>query len=109
MESKMDQYLPEMLALYHREDFTAVTGRSDNRSKDSSFIHLQRRLALRTFCLREYILTPFMIHLLHSRVRCELVRLYRAYCYFFRPYYDKPGDREGVKELLVKEGIFGGE
>jgi hypothetical protein len=79
----MDQYLPEMLELYHREDFTAVTGRSDNRSKDSSFIHLQRRLALKTYYLREYVLIPLMNHLLHSRVKCELVRLYRAYCYFF--------------------------
>jgi hypothetical protein len=79
----MDQYLQEMLELYHREDFTAVTGCSDNRSKDSSFIHLQRRLALKTYYLREYALIPVMNHLLNSRVKCELVRLYRAYCYFF--------------------------
>jgi hypothetical protein len=83
MESKMGQYLQEMLELYHREDFTAVTGCSDNRSKDSSFIHLQRQLALKTYYLREYALIPVMNHLLNSRVKCELVRLYRAYCYFF--------------------------
>jgi len=83
MKSKMDQYLQEMLELYHREDFTAVTGCSDNRSKDSSFIHLQRRLALKTYYLRECALIPVMNHLLNSRVKCELVRLYRAYCYFF--------------------------
>jgi hypothetical protein len=28
--------------------------------------------------------------------------------YFFSPYYDNPGDKEKVKELLVKEGIFSG-
>jgi hypothetical protein len=115
MESKMDQYCQEMLALYHREDFTVKTGYSVNRSTGSSFIHLQRQLALRTFCLREYILTPLMKHFLNSRSKNELVRLYRAYCYFF--------DREltvrefsaflvhviiyrRVSELLKKAGIF---
>jgi hypothetical protein len=29
--------------------------------------------------------------------------------YFFNPYYDNPGDKERVKELLVKEGIFYGD
>jgi hypothetical protein len=58
-------------------------GYSDKKSKVPSFIRLQRRLALKTYYLKEYILTPLINHLLISRVKCELVRLYRAYCYFF--------------------------
>jgi len=56
---------------------------SDKKSKETSFINLQKRLALKTYYLKEYILTPLIEHLLESRAKCELARLYRAYCYFF--------------------------
>jgi hypothetical protein len=56
---------------------------SDKKSKVPSFIRLQQQLALKTYYLKEYILTPLMNHLLNSRVKCELVRLYSVYCYFF--------------------------
>ncbi len=58
-------------------------GYSDKKSKVPSFIDLQKRLALKTFYLKEYVLTPLMGHWLDTRAKCELVRLYRAYCYFF--------------------------
>jgi hypothetical protein len=56
---------------------------SDKKSKVPSFIRLQKQLALKTYYLKEYVLIPLMNHLLNSRVKCELFRLYRAYCYFF--------------------------
>ena len=55
----------------------------NEKSSSTSFILLQQQLALKTFCLKEYILTPHMEHLLNTRSKSELVRLYRAYCYFF--------------------------
>jgi hypothetical protein len=55
----------------------------NEKSSSTSFIRLQQQLALKTFYLKEYILTPHMEHLLNSRSKSELVRLYRAYCYFF--------------------------
>jgi hypothetical protein len=55
----------------------------NEKSSSTSFIRLQQQLALKTFYLKEYILTPHMEHLLNTRSKSELVRLYRAYCYFF--------------------------
>jgi hypothetical protein len=83
IKQAMSYYLQEMLELYHRDGYQVITGYNDKKSKDSSFIHLQRQLALKTYYLREYVLIPVMNHLLNSRIKCELVRLYRAYCYFF--------------------------
>jgi hypothetical protein len=67
------------------------TGYSDKKSKDSSFIRLQRQLALKTYYLKEYVLTPVMNHLIYKGIKSELFRIYRAYCYFFN------------RELSIKE------
>jgi hypothetical protein len=58
-------------------------GYDDEKARDSSFINLQQRLALNTYYLRENVLFPVMNHLIVSGAKCELVRIYRAYCYFF--------------------------
>jgi hypothetical protein len=58
-------------------------GYNDEKARDSSFINLQQRLALNTYYLRENVLFPVMNHLIVSGAKCELVRIYRAYCYFF--------------------------
>jgi hypothetical protein len=58
-------------------------GNDEKKARDSSFINLQQRLALKTYYLREYVLFPVMNHLIVSGSKCELVRIYRAYCYFF--------------------------
>jgi hypothetical protein len=58
-------------------------GYDEKKARDSSFINLQQRLALKTYYLREYVLFPVMNHLIVSGSKCELVRIYRAYCYFF--------------------------
>jgi len=58
-------------------------GYCPKKSKDLTLIDLQQGLALKTFYLREFVLTPLMNHLHKSGSKCELVRLYRAYCYFF--------------------------
>ena len=55
----------------------------EEKAKDSSLINLQQRLALKTYYLRENVLFPVMNHLIVSGAKCELVRIYRAYCYFF--------------------------
>ena len=55
----------------------------NEKSSSTSFIRLQQQLALKTFYLKENLLTPHMEHLLNTRSKGELVRLYRAYCYFF--------------------------
>jgi hypothetical protein len=88
MESKninraMDRYLQEMLDLYHGDNPPGITGYNDKKSKDASYIHLQRRLALRTYYLKEFVLTPLMNRLIYPGSKGEPVRLYRAYCYFF--------------------------
>jgi hypothetical protein len=56
---------------------------NEKKSKDSSFINLLQRLALKAYYLREYVLFPVMNHLIVSGSKCELIRIYRAYCYFF--------------------------
>jgi hypothetical protein len=66
-------------------------GYSHKKSKDPSFIRLQRKLALKTYYLKEYVLPPVMNHLLYSGAKSYLVRIYRAYCYFFN------------RELSIKE------
>jgi hypothetical protein len=56
---------------------------SGKKSKVPSFIRLQKRLALKTYYLKEFLLTPLMKYLIYKGIKGELFRLYRAYCYFF--------------------------
>jgi len=55
----------------------------NRKSKSLEFIDLQEKLALKTYYLKEFILTPVLKHLICKGIKGELFRLYRAYCYFF--------------------------
>jgi hypothetical protein len=55
----------------------------NKKSKSLEFIDLQQQLALKTYYLKEFILTPVLKHLICKGIKGELFRLYRAYCYFF--------------------------
>jgi hypothetical protein len=55
----------------------------NKKSKSPEFIDIQEQLALKTYYLKGFILTPLLKHLITKGVKGELFRLYRAYCYFF--------------------------
>jgi hypothetical protein len=55
----------------------------NKKSKSLELIDLQQQLALKTYYLKDFILTPFMKHLIVNDIKSELYRIYRAYCYFF--------------------------
>jgi hypothetical protein len=63
----------------------------NKKSKDPGFIDLQQQLALKTYYLKEFVLTPVLNHVAFKSIKNELFRLYRAYCYFFN------------RELSIKE------
>jgi hypothetical protein len=91
MSSKNIKNNPGMPDLNRGEDYIFKNGSREEKITDTSFIRLQQQLAFKTYYLKEHVLTPVMDRLLKSGSKNELVRLYRAYCYFF--------DRE----LTVKE------
>ena len=55
----------------------------NKKSKSPEFMDLQQQLALKTYYLKEFILTPVLKHLICKGIKGELFRLYRAYSYHF--------------------------
>jgi hypothetical protein len=83
MKSKKKKNSPGISALNHRNDQTVNSGNTDEKKIYISFIRLQQHLAMKTYYLKEYVLIPVMENFLNSRSKNELIRIYRAYCYFF--------------------------
>jgi hypothetical protein len=82
----------------------------NRKSKSLEFIDFQEKLALKTYYLKEFILTPVMKHIVIKGIKGELFRLYRAYCYFFNRELSAEEFSSFLSHLIIdgflRSGIF---